>query len=135
MALLSQQELEKLKDYKYVSVPYTPFAKIINWLVWERLAKHLPSSWAPNAITIVSSISIVLPTLFLCFSSDLSLTIHPSRYLLFVYFIGYYIYPVLDALDGKQARNLKVSSPLGQMLDHGLDGSVNTLYVLLLARL
>ena len=51
--------------------------------------------------------------------------------MLFIYFLGFYIYPILDVLDGKQARNLKVSSPLGQLLDHGLDGSVNSLSIVI----
>ncbi len=30
-------------------------------------------------------------------------------------------YQTADAIDGKQARKLKLSSPLGQLFDHGLD--------------
>lgn len=32
-----------------------------------------------------------------------------------------FIYQILDILDGKQARRIKKSSPLGQLFDHGLD--------------
>ncbi len=32
-----------------------------------------------------------------------------------------WVYQFLDAIDGKQARRLRVSSPVGQLLDHGCD--------------
>jgi phosphatidylglycerophosphate synthase len=37
-----------------------------------------------------------------------------------------FLYQSLDAIDGKQARRTKSSSPLGQLFDHGCDG-INTL--------
>src|SRR5262245_21781737 len=32
-----------------------------------------------------------------------------------------YVYQTLDALDGKQARRTRSSSPLGELFDHGCD--------------
>jgi ethanolaminephosphotransferase len=40
------------------------------------------------------------------------------------------IYNILDFLDGKQARRLGMSSPLGQLMDHGLD-CINSTYIIL----
>lgn len=34
---------------------------------------------------------------------------------------GLFMYQTLDALDGKHARALGLGSPIGQLLDHGLD--------------
>jgi len=39
--------------------------------------------------------------------------------------LGLFIYQSLDAIDGKQARRTKTSSPLGELFDHGCD-SVST---------
>lgn len=36
------------------------------------------------------------------------------------------MHQTLDAIDGKQARRIKASSPLGQLLDHGLDAYIST---------
>lgn len=129
MVFLSQQALERLREYKYVSSPLTPFCRLMTWLLWEPVSKFLPRSLAPNAITIISSISIVSTTIILCLNSNLNLTAHPCVCYLALATAGYYFYNLLDVLDGKQARNLKVSSPLGQLLDHGLDGSVNTMCI------
>lgn len=39
--------------------------------------------------------------------------------------LGLFLYQSLDAIDGKQARRTKSSSPLGELFDHGCD-SVST---------
>ena len=43
-------------------------------------------------------------------------------------------YMTLDAIDGKQARNTKSSSPLGQLFDHGCDSFSLTFFVLALGQ-
>ena len=42
--------------------------------------------------------------------------------------LGLFIYQTLDAIDGKQARRTKTSSPLGELFDHGCD-SLSTVFV------
>lgn len=44
------------------------------------------------------------------------------------------MYQTLDAIDGKQARNTKASSPLGQLFDHGCDSFSTTFLVLTIAQ-
>lgn len=38
--------------------------------------------------------------------------------------VALFIYMTLDALDGKQARRLRAGSPVGELLDHGLDAAM-----------
>lgn len=45
-----------------------------------------------------------------------------------------WIYSTLDAIDGKQARRTKSSSPLGQLFDHGCDSFTLTFTALSLAQ-
>ena len=35
--------------------------------------------------------------------------------------VAYFLYRVLDEVDGKHARNTGNSSPMGMLLDHGVD--------------
>lgn len=42
--------------------------------------------------------------------------------------VALFIYMTLDALDGKQARRLRAGSPVGELLDHGLDAA-STVFV------
>ncbi|MFM7852058.1 MAG: CDP-alcohol phosphatidyltransferase family protein [Flammeovirgaceae bacterium] len=48
--------------------------------------------------------------------------------------IAVWTYSTLDAIDGKQARRTKSSSPLGQLFDHGCDSFSTTFFVLALAQ-
>lgn len=43
-----------------------------------------------------------------------------------------FLYQSLDAIDGKQARRTKSSSPLGQLFDHGCDGINTMVFIILL---
>ena len=125
MVFLSKEALENLKVYKYHGTPLTPLCRLLNWMLWEPISKWLPVWLAPNTITIISSLSMIISIGLLCYQADVDLNSQPGvAYLGFALF-GYWFYDLLDCLDGKQARNLKLSSPLGQLLDHGLDGSVN----------
>jgi phosphatidylglycerophosphate synthase len=45
-----------------------------------------------------------------------------------------WIYSTLDAIDGKQARRTKSSSPLGQLFDHGCDSFSLTFVILALGQ-
>lgn len=56
----------------------------------------------------------------LLFSNQLGLGYTPNIVCL-LSGILYLLYYILDCLDGKQARRLKVGSPLGYIMDHNLD--------------
>ncbi|GFR76104.1 choline/ethanolaminephosphotransferase 1 [Elysia marginata] len=47
------------------------------------------------------------------------------RWAYFLSGLGLFIYQTLDAIDGKQARRTKSSTPLGELFDHGCD-SIST---------
>jgi len=53
----------------------------------------------------------------------------PSWCFFFAAFCAF-TYSTLDAIDGKQARRTKSSSPLGQLFDHGCDSFSITFFIL-----
>ena len=77
-------------------------------------------SVAPNVLTFTATLTFVYAyCVFQFYCDDLQKCAPP-----FVYFqlaICLFIYQTLDAIDGKQARRTKSSSPLGQLFDHGND--------------
>jgi ethanolaminephosphotransferase len=95
-------------SYKYL---WSPFAEV--------LLKYTPADIAPNTITIVGFILQSIATVILClqlpFSSD------APKWTLFLYGFCVWTYQMLDNLDGKQARKLQNSTPLGMIMDHGCD--------------
>jgi phosphatidylglycerophosphate synthase len=78
-----------------------------------------PNTLAPNTITIIGFLTHVIATItlvcFLPFSSP------APDWALFLYGFAVFAYQMLDNLDGKQARKIGNSTPLGMIMDHGCD--------------
>ncbi len=88
--------------------------------IWTWSANHLVPDWlAPNLITTLSlSHGVATCALLLYYAPNL-IGVAPS----WVYLSGtwnMWMYQLLDAIDGKQARRMEASSPLGQLFDHGM---------------
>ncbi|OEH79808.1 putative ethanolaminephosphotransferase [Cyclospora cayetanensis] len=111
--------LESLHKYAYVSGHRTPFDIILNpW--WEAVEKIIPWRVHPNVLTVSSCISAILGScLVLAFCPYLSEA--PPRWVLIGGALFLFLFQTLDAIDGKHARRLGLSSPLGQLMDHGCD--------------
>ena len=82
---------------------------------------------APNLITMAGLIVNILTSLVLVLHCPSATEIAPW-WTTFSCALGLFIYQTLDAIDGKQARRTKTSSPLGELFDHGCD-SVSTVFV------
>ena len=111
--------VESLHKYAYVSGHRTPFDTILNpW--WEAVEKIVPLNVHPNTLTVCSCVSAILGScLLLGFCPYLSE--FPPRWVLLGAAALFFLYQTLDATDGKHARRLGLSSPLGQLMDHGCD--------------
>ena len=132
MGYFTQEGLKNLKSYQYKSSPSTTFMSFLNFVLWEPLVRITPSFVAPNLITLVSSLCIAGATAYILMFNKLDLSEQAPRHAPLVAAVGLFLYNTLDNIDGKQARKLRVSSPLGQLMDHGLDSSVNTCALALL---
>mgnify|MGYP005991879199 CR=1 FL=1 len=122
---ISTKGLESIASHKYVGCDYTPLEVIMNKYVWQPGVELLPLWMAPNAVTLLgllchfvyfgSFVCLLLLTDVHSEASDLPPLEHGMAWAVS------WLYSVLDALDGKQARRTGNSSPLGQLLDHGCD--------------
>ena len=74
---------------------------------------------APNTITVFGFLLHVIATIILCLEVPFSEPSSPWK--LFFYGFSVLTYQMLDNLDGKQARKLGNSTPLGMIMDHGCD--------------
>ena len=80
----------------------------------------LPSWLAPNLITLTGLLALVIAygiNSYFCPNFETP----ESRWMYFLVGACVFFYLHMDALDGKQARRTKTSSPLGQLFDHGCD--------------
>ena len=92
-----------------------------------RFVTLVPLWMAPNLITMAGLIVNILTSLVLVLYCPTATEVAPW-WTTFSCALGLFIYQTLDAIDGKQARRTKTSSPLGELFDHGCD-SVSTVFV------
>ncbi|EJW01480.1 hypothetical protein EDEG_03936 [Edhazardia aedis USNM 41457] len=132
------QQLENLRKYEYHStdrsIVYNSILKHYHNFLINLVSKKIH----PNVLTFIGLCFMILSTV-LTISVDPYLTRgyfpHAEtegimqyeffkkiyHYLPLINGILLFLYQTFDALDGKQARRLKLSTPLGQLFDHGCD--------------
>ena len=96
---------------------------------WEWVISMFPKTIAPNAITFIGWLLIIISEIIMmCHSIKFDREI-PSWCFFFTSF-AIFAYQTLDAIDGKQARRTESSSPLGQLFDHGCDSFTLGFFIL-----
>eukprot|EP00002_Diphylleia_rotans_P032336 TRINITY_DN6782_c0_g1_i1.p1 TRINITY_DN6782_c0_g1~~TRINITY_DN6782_c0_g1_i1.p1 ORF type:complete len:428 (+),score=69.64 TRINITY_DN6782_c0_g1_i1:55-1338(+) len=144
------RQLTHLETYAYAGVDLSPLSNYVLQPYWRFMARLLPRWLAPNAVTLLGLLASLaayavltaaaprlrsLPPLH----SDLTTEdkdLHtefpqPSPWVFYAAALAVFAYQTLDALDGKQARALGMSSPMGELFDHGCD-AINTAASMLL---
>lgn len=117
-----------MENYEYHGGEYTFVDNILNPF-WYKVAYAFPAWFAPNLITLTGLIVNISAAMLVLLYDPFLLGNAPG----WVYInaaICLQVYAVLDAADGKQARRLSASSPLGQIFDHGCD-AVNLLFIII----
>lgn len=128
MGFITEEGLKNLLSYKYKPGGWTWIDGKMNYF-WEACVKLVPLNIAPNLITFIGWIMVILSYANMLrydytFTKDI-----PSSAFFFAA-ICIFIYMTLDAIDGKQARRTGTSSPLGQLFDHGCDSFSLTFFML-----
>ena len=85
----------------------------------ELMLKVTPKNIAPNTITVVGFLLHTIATIIICLQGPMASD--ASKWSLFLYSFCVFWYQMLDNVDGKQARKLQNSTPLGMIMDHGCD--------------
>lgn len=117
--VLTRSQLKRLSEHKY-SVTGVSLIEPIMQRFWKAIVLKVPEWWAPNAMTLAGLvINIATSALLMWYSPDGKG--EPPLWCYLLCSIGLLIYQTLDAIDGKQARRMNCSSPLGELFDHGCD--------------
>lgn len=93
-------------------------------LMWDWLVPKIPRAVTPNTITFTGVAFAVAGALM----AGLATLGHPWLYALAALF--FMVYLTADNVDGPHARRTGQASPLGEFLDHGLDGAASTAILL-----
>lgn len=96
---------------------------------WEWVIKMVPTSIAPNMITLLGWLCVIL-SYSITLVYDWTMEGDVPNWCFIIIAIGIFLYSTLDAIDGKQARRTSSSSPLGQLFDHGCDSFTMTFFIL-----
>jgi phosphatidylglycerophosphate synthase len=135
---LTEEAKVNLRAYKYAGGDfglmyvyfYNPVAR---WLV-----EKIPEWIAPNLITLAGFLFSAFPfvAIFVVFGTHFY-NEEPKipGWVFFAEAVCYFLYRMLDELDGKQARRTGNSSPLGLIFDHGCDAFAVGLQCMILAKL
>jgi CDP-alcohol phosphatidyltransferase len=127
--LLSPQELDNLTNgtYRYKCVNDSLIEPLLIPF-WNGLLGSVPRWVHPNVLTLFGSLSI-MPSFFLFAFFSWDYEENSPGWVIALGIIGVLLFQTLDNLDGRQARRLNLSSPIGDWFDHSLD--ILSMYLLL----
>ena len=125
---IEEEYIENLINYKYSGGDNSIFYRFVinpfcNWFV-----NYLPKWLAPNVITVSGFFFNLFNLILTTYYSGLKGGAIIPSWVCIICAITYTTYIIFDYTDGKQARRLKASSPLGLLFDHGTD-ACTTFYV------
>uniref|UniRef100_A0A8C4R2C7 diacylglycerol cholinephosphotransferase n=1 Tax=Eptatretus burgeri TaxID=7764 RepID=A0A8C4R2C7_EPTBU len=116
---LSSAQLHELETHVYSATGRSLLEPLLQ-PCWTKLVDIVPRWVAPNALTLSGLFLNSVTTCVMLYYTPRGLDEIPPWVLLLCTF-GLLSYQALDAIDGKQARRLGCSSPLGELFDHGCD--------------
>ncbi|CAF4859018.1 unnamed protein product [Pieris macdunnoughi] len=126
---LSVKHLKGFNNYKYSAIDTSPLSKYVMHPTWNTLVKIVPRWVAPNLLTFAGFLCMLVNVVLLTiYDYDLTASAVGAQGIpraIFtlcgvLLFLAYH----LDGIDGKQARRIGVSGPLGEMFDHGIDSYI-----------
>eukprot|EP00834_Sanchytrium_tribonematis_P000313 NODE_6_length_70510_cov_1.054395.p18 type:complete len:437 gc:universal NODE_6_length_70510_cov_1.054395:43675-42365(-) len=143
--VFTQRVLKNLDIFEYKSVCHSILSRLVLDPIYSMVIYAVPKSISPNQMTVFNGVFYTLFTMVfaLSFYSDehpllskafkqpifgnLNLNDVFDKYGFYMNAIMLVLYQAIDSLDGKQARRTNSSSPVGHLLDHGIDGLVTGL--------
>ncbi|GFE54299.1 CDP-alcohol phosphatidyltransferase superfamily protein [Babesia ovis] len=128
MRMIPKGNLHHLKNYKFHSGSSTPLDNLFNCIWWNPVSHLIPRFVSPNILTLTGALCLtVMNYCIFAYVPGLDSSKAPE-WLPLVMALAIFLYMTLDGVDGKQARKLGISSPLGQLLDHGIDAVISVFY-------
>ena len=125
---IETQYIDNLKNYKYRGEDRSIYYYYVISPVCNLMVNYFPKWLAPNVITVSGwFLNLFNLIITIYYGGWKGCTYYPP-WVCYITSFAYSFYIYLDAADGKQARRLNASSPLGLLFDHGTD-ACTTFYV------
>ena len=129
---IEDEYVEKLINYKYKGGDDSIFCYYVINPFCNFIVEYFPKWLAPNLITISGWFLNFFNLIITTYYTGLKGGDYVPFWACITTAIFYTTYIILDYTDGKQARRLKASSPLGLLIDHGTD-ACTTFYIAIVA--
>jgi len=134
---LNRDDVNGLKKYKYSCIDDSLLSQKLLNPFWNYCASNFMPDWLhPNNMTLAGFAFLItfLITVLMYKSSHPGIYMPTDKNVPWTLFVASSVLMGLghhcDGMDGPQARRLKVSSPVGELLDHGIDSWVTGMIVL-----
>ena len=124
---ISREGIRAIERHKYTGGEYTTVDKIMNKF-WTACLDYMPTCVSPNMITFIGNFTYIFAVMLLM-KTEISFYQERPGLNYFLCGVAILFYQTMDALDGKQARKLGRSTPLGQLVDHGSDCLTTTFII------
>lgn len=121
---IPKHAIKHLDEYRYQSEDRSLITKYILKPFWQRFVNVFPLWMAPNMVTLLGLMFIVVSDVLVFYFDPYYETVSP-QWLYFWHSFAVFMYQTFDACDGMHARRTGQSSPLGELFDHCCD-SMNT---------
>lgn len=126
---IPKNSIKHLDEYRYQSEDRSLTTKYILKPFWLKFVNIFPLSMAPNMVTLLGLMFIVVSDLLVFYFDPYYDTISPT-WVYFWHAFAVFMYQTFDACDGIHARRTGQSSPLGELFDHCCDSMNTTLMVI-----
>merc|ERR1712070_616864 len=115
---VTDEGIEDLAGHKHVPAEYTPIDYFMDPF-WLACAKCVPAWISPNAISVFGGVCGFISAVCAVLT-----TIYGSGQLNIAAGVCILIYMTADAVDGKHARATGQATPMGALVDHGVDAFI-----------
>ncbi|XP_068140443.1 ethanolaminephosphotransferase 1 [Drosophila tropicalis] len=125
---LTRAQIDGFDKYKYSAIDTSPLSQYVMHPFWNWLVEFFPRWFAPNLMTFLGFLFSAMNLVLLSYydwnfdaSSGAEDTTPIPPWVWLCTGLNIFIAYTLDGIDGKQARRIGLSGPLGELFDHGLD--------------
>jgi phosphatidylglycerophosphate synthase len=119
--VLTPDNLVNFKNHKYDCRGKGIIEKHVDNFAREVVVPRLPTTLAPNLITLIGFVVHFIAAIFVILNDRGSFSYEVPESVSVMYIVALIFYGVMDSCDGAQARRTGTSSPMGELFDHGFD--------------
>ncbi len=118
---IEEKYIENVLNYKYIGVDNSIYYTYVVSPICDQITNYLPDWLLPNTITTMGWMLNLISFILTVYYGGWKGVDYFPPWVCYLCSVNHSLYIYLDSVDGKHARKLKASTPLGVLFDHGCD--------------